>query len=746
MEVTAIALEWGSAADQVDVRRKIAASERALEVALALVGRNLPLQSSISGPPPPGTPVMPEAVFEEFGRATKTFRACLLLASNGFGQAAQILARVVAESSLIVVWAVEQGIAADHLADLHARYRLQLQMQEWDAVGPSTAATSSQYLSDAEQLEAQSLFGPDAAGLWTGHATLGELVDDISGHEADPDVQQYLRRLKAEISRSENISIGSGLAQRAHRVIKEHIDGKPVMAINLGPGVENVPEALHLAGATFLSAVDAVVKDFQPDLAEQVRAAEAFAWRAWKDPDLLASLKDDDPCPCDKPGTLWGECHKWTNELGTILYAPLTDADLVRFTPFDPRSSRPALDNRRVSTAIPDLPPGPHVVTFTFTLPFSLGLEDTTGHTMVLDDSWADPNDVGHFGKTPTVVIRLHNEELDDKGLWLGNPTRALQRFYGNRADEAPEVSLPPLGKSYEQWVSVETQGARLRSEREEDPAYAFHRCLIALNAFLAAMELAVSDLRVTTVSSHELGPVVLRGAYTEKGRWVQLNELAMHPDSWPAPNPPGPFADIEGQFVDAMNGLRMGRPFMYGNLWHGRAQRAFRIRGDRADGVVNLQTAIESMLYDLLRGLLVDEGKTLDEITSELAGDLTFKRLLNRVAGKLGGSWDVTNSGVVGDYWSHLYLLRNRVVHAGYLPGDRDADLAQQSFLDFREFISERLHARAFTYPRTLLAKVGVNGLERRGWMSARMKALCAQLTAEPRPFYWPMDKADRS
>lgn len=258
---------------------------------------------------------MPQAVFEEFGRATKTFRACLLLASNGFGQAAQILATVVAESSLIVVWAVEQGIAADHLADLHARYGLQLQMQEWDAVGPSTAATRSQYLSDAERSEALSLFGPSAAGLWTGHAMLGDLVDDICEHETDPGVQQYLRRLKAEIARSENIGVGSGLAQRTHRVINDDTDGKQVMAINLGPGIENIPEALHLAGATFLSAVDAVVNSFQPDLAEQVRAAEAFAWRAWKDPDLLASLKDDDPCPCDKPGTLWGDCHKWTNEL-----------------------------------------------------------------------------------------------------------------------------------------------------------------------------------------------------------------------------------------------------------------------------------------------------------------------------------------------------------------------------------------------------------------------------------------------
>jgi hypothetical protein len=743
--VTIIGQEWGSASDQADIGRKVAACERALEVALGLVGRNLPLEKAVS-PPSPGVPVMPEAVFEEFGRATKSFRACLLLASNGFGQPAQALASIVAESSLIVVWAIERGVAADHLADLHARYGLQLQMEEWDAVGPSTEATRARYMEEAERSEARERFGPSAAGLWTGHATLADLMADLISNQHDAVGKQYLARLKAEIARAGRIGAGTGLAHRAHRITRKLDDGKQVMQINLGSGPENVPEALHLAGATFLSALDSVVNHFQPELAEQVRAAEAFAWRAWKDPQILASLKDDDPCPCDKPGTLWGNCHKWTEALGTVTYTPLTDADLVRFNPYDPQATRKALDWGPPVQATSDLPSGPHVVTFTFTLPFTLGLEDTSGHTMTLEDNWADPNDIGHFGRTPTVVIRLHNEELDDQGLWRGDPSRVLQRFYGKRADEAPQVSLPPLGKSYEQWVSVETPGARLLSERQDDPAYAFHRCLIVLNSFLAALELAVSDLRITTISTHEIGPVVLRGAFTERGRWVRLTELAMHPDAWPVSTPPVPFDAIKGQFADAFNGIRLGRPFMYANLWHGRAQRAFNVRGDRADGVVNLQTAVESMMYDLLRGLLVDEGKTLDEIATEFAHDIPFKRLLiSEFAPRLGGSWNVAGKGVVGEYWSNLYTLRNRVVHAGYLPGDREADLAQRSFLELREYVSERLNERSSKYPRTLLAKVGVNGLERRGWMTARMKARCAQLTAEQLPFYWPKDKAGR-
>jgi hypothetical protein len=691
---------------------------------------------------------MPQAVFQEFGRATKTFRACLILASNGFGQIAQVVATIVAESSLVVVWAVEQGIAADHLAELHDRFGLQLRMEEWDMVGPSTEATRAEYIGENDRAEAEALFGPQASGLWTGHPTLADLVEDLVAHEADAGVKQYLVRLKAEIDRSQRMRVASGLAQRAHRVVKALEEGNRAAALNLGPGPEGVAEALHLAGSTFLAALDAVVTHFQPDLADQVRAAEGFAWRAWKDPALLANLMDNDPCPCDKPDTQWGTCHKWTDTLGTVTYTPIADADLVRFNPYDPQAARKAWDRSSLPPPqpIPDLPRGPHVVTFTFTLPFTLGLEDTSGHTMVLEDSWSDPNDVGHFGKTPTVVIRLHNEELGDQGLWRGDPTRVLQRFYGKRADEAPSVSLPPIGTTYEQWVSVETQGARLKSEREDDPAYAFHRCLVALNSFLMALDLAISDLRITSISTHEIGPVVLRGAFTERGQWIQLGELAMHPDSWPVSEPPAPFDKIRGQFNDAFSGLRLGRPFMNANLWHGRAQRAFHVRGDRADGVVNLQTAVESMLFDLLRAVLVDEAKTADEIASQLANEPPFKRLLtSEFAPRLGGNWDITATGVVGEYWSNLYELRNRVVHAGYLPGDREADLAQKAFFDLREFVSERLHDRSSTYPRTLLAKVGVNGLQRRGWMTARMKQTCAQLIAEPRPFFWPKDVAMR-
>jgi hypothetical protein len=55
-----------------------------------------------------------------------------------------------------------------------------------------------------------------------------------------------------------------------------------------------------------------------------------------------------------------------------------------------------------------------------------------------------------------------------------------------------------------------------------------------------------------------------------------------------------------------------------------------------------------------------------------QLAGMLRdLPSLLNReIPKRLGGNWDRTSlTRVLGRYWRHLYTLRNRVVHAGYVP-----------------------------------------------------------------------------
>ena len=587
-----------------------------------------------------------------------------------------------------------------------------------------------------------------AERLWTGHDSTRALIDDVISIQDDPFARRQLERFKYEFNRADAIRQGTGTAQHSLREIKELPEGRKVLGVNFGPSSYGVSAALHLAGNAYLTALDSLVHRFAKDLEEQLRAADGFYWRAWKDQELLAGLEDDDPCPCDKPDTLWGTCHKWTASLGTTTYTPVTDADLVRFRPFDPDSlQREPPKPEELPPGPDDYPTGPHFDTFSFTLPFSLGLDDTVAYGFSpRGETWADPNDIGHFSERPQIRIRFHREPLNSTSLWLADPSTALRAFFGGRASEDDlAVDLPPI-RSYEQWVTLETPGARLTSENPTDRAYAFHRCLGALNAFLMAMDFSVTDQQISTVTTHELGLVVFRGAWTMAGRWKRLGILMMHPEGWPSEPTPISFEKLRPQFDRILGDLISGRPFMLSHLWHRRAQRALRIRGDTSDGVVSLQTAVESMVYDLLRSCLVDEGKSSSEISTAVGTDRAFKSLLTKeFHWRLKGNWDLIGSEPVARYWTKLYELRNRVVHAGYTPGIDEADEALKAYFELREFTNVRLFACCARYPRTLLAKLGANGLDRRGWMTMRMKDVCAAFVQEPRPFYLPWDMAGR-
>jgi len=422
-----------------------------------------------------------------------------------------------------------------------------------------------------------------------------------------------------------------------------------------------------MASGGLLTALNTVVTKYAVDLEDDVRRCEAFIWRAWKEPRELAKLRDSDPCPCDRPGTLWGDCHKWTEKLGTVQYAPLTDADILNFSPYDP-SSRKALDLNVRGDEPQDVPEGAVILTFTFKLPFTLGLQDVGEHLISLSNEWADPDDAAHFGKTPIVRIRLHNQPTDGLELWPRRAPDALRSLYGEDIDDLPVLDdFMPIPGSYEQWVTIETPCGRLASEPSDDTAYAFHRSLEILNTFLTVLELAESDRRITRVSTHEIGPVVFRGALTRDGKWVRLGDLLTHIESYPSPLEPQTNDSMKRQIEGALSSLQGGRPFILASLWHSRALRAFHVRGDYPDCIISAQTAAESMMYDLLRGLYVDLGNTSDQITAKVKPDLPFRSLVTKeIPPRLGGNWSLTGTSPVGKYWNSLYSLRNRVAHSG--------------------------------------------------------------------------------
>jgi hypothetical protein len=386
-------------------------------------------------------------------------------------------------------------------------------------------------------------------------------------------------------------------------------------------------------------------------------------------------------------------------------------------------------------------PAGPKIYTFTCRLPFVLGFSDNLTHRIDLSGGYVDPADVDAFGPNAYVNIRMFNAQLADYKSWPVNMPSAVHHFYAGEI--GPPDDEHPL---YEQWISLETPGGLTHHENPSDPAYTFHRCLGALNIFLQALGLARQDDRLRPVSARELRPIVIIGAITADRQWNFISPMLMHPDAKERPLEKWAAKAHLERLELALSALFDGEPFIPSRQWRARAERR-RHEGDAADSVISFQIAAETLLYATWRMIMVDDGLTADEITERAAGDLPFKSLLVReLHGKLGGTWDVTRpSSPVGAYWRNLYGRRNQILHAGYQPHDGDSEEAENAFLTLEEFVEERLWRNYRRFPRTMLAKLGREELEKRGWMTRWMANFARQTEEEPGRFFLPRDVAGR-
>ena len=292
---------------------------------------------------------------------------------------------------------------------------------------------------------------------------------------------------------------------------------------------------------------------------------------------------------------------------------------------------------------------------------------------------------------------------VPDRKFSPANAPAAVRRFYGSDYELGPADVDPLL---YEQWVSLETPAALLVGEDPADGAYAFHRCLPALDTYLQAFALARNDNLVRPISSRELRPIVIVGALSLSGDWTLQSPMLMHPDGKARPLSSRSAAEHAESLNRAMETMLRGNPFVRSWQWKARAERR-RYEGDNADAVVSFQIAAEVLLFEVWAPLLIDEGRSTSEVL-DLRRDTSFASLVKSELGqRLGGSWDMTRLRTpVGRYWNDLYQLRIQVVHSGYLPHDGDAERAEGAYEGLEKFLDERLGTKTRRYPSAVGAR----------------------------------------
>jgi hypothetical protein len=393
---------------------------------------------------------------------------------------------------------------------------------------------------------------------------------------------------------------------------------------------------------------------------------------------------------------------------------------------------------------------GPFVVTFTAHLPFPVGVPQDLGHVLLLGQPFKDASAAEVFGPRPWVKVRVFDTVEQGLPMWRKGTHAALNHFYGVQLDDSEEARY---GKDqfrvHDQWVTLETPHAALEGEDPAtDRAFSFHRCVTIFNLFLQTALILTGDVRIRTISTHDLRPVVIIGALEQGREWRHLSVMYMHGGE---ARPEGllitekPFS--EGELNEGMYAIITNKPYMNTAIWRSRAQRALRQTGDAADAIISFQVAAESMLFDTYRMLLVDDGLSSVEITSQLSEDIPFKTLLTwRLPEKLGGLWDVTRAEApIGQYWANLYLVRNSIIHTGIQPNNGHAQAAQAAYWALRDFLESRLWEKRKTYSRTLYVRVGKEQLAERGWLTSPMQRIIDDIDKGPQPFYWPYDLRDQ-
>lgn len=255
----------------------------------------------------------------------------------------------------------------------------------------------------------------------------------------------------------------------------------------------------------------------------------------------------------------------------------------------------------------------------------------------------------------------------------------------------------------------------------------AWVRVVESLGKFVEAYSLITRDVRVTPITEASVYGLVIAGVRSmlgPPGVWGPVHVLLVNDGSRVrrpafAPLPPSEFEKL----AVVVSRANRGDPLIAASRRLFRGEHAMATRGDTSTAVIEAQVACEGFLDQLLLLMAWEEGRSPEEVAVWFADGLA-KRVRTHYGSRLGTNWDTANSATpVGKWHSRVYVVRNRVIHAGYVPTDAEAMDALEVAHELIDFMKERLLDRQTKYRRTMLLILGKPGLERRGAMTKKVR-----------------------
>lgn len=123
--------------------------------------------------------------------------------------------------------------------------------------------------------------------------------------------------------------------------------------------------------------------------------------------------------------------------------------------------------------------------------------------------------------------------------------------------------------------------------------------------------------------------------------------------------------------------------------------------KGQTLSSLIEMNTAIEVLLTQILVLYWSAEEKLgINEIEAKLE-DISFMRRIKVEMQKvLGGNWDITKSGKpLHEWYENSYLLRNRIVHGGYMPEMNEVFKSMNASYDFINYVIDLMNKSKYEF-----------------------------------------------
>jgi hypothetical protein len=291
-----------------------------------------------------------------------------------------------------------------------------------------------------------------------------------------------------------------------------------------------------------------------------------------------------------------------------------------------------------------------------------------------------------HFTTFPSATA-AHTFLFDQVQATEEVPAGVLSRAQARIPVGRTRVEMALVTADDTAWRSLENE--EIMSLMEET----FGDLLRNVNVVLTAYLLSTSDVSVYRVTREMIGFVYF-GRLVHLGHWADAKRVG--------------FLNLVRDPLTRPDRLEWKAIEKWRESFNRMREDAFRVarevelaasrhltQGMYPESVVYAQVSVEVFLNKVYAILCAAEGKTVLD-------DLPFMSMVkSEFPPRLGGNWAIATPGTPAGKWHQdTYVLRNRIIHAGYFPVLGETELALKAADEFREWVVSRILERRKRYP----------------------------------------------